>query len=394
MNLKPDPSRIYTLDVIRGVAVMGILAMNIIGFALPEQAYFNPLSIGMASLADRLSWLIDFLFIDGRMRGLFSFLFGASMLLVIERADAAGQASTQVHFARMAWLLLFGLLHFYLIWWGDILALYALIGMIAWFFVYRSPATLLHWGILLVFAQAAIEVQTIAAEAILPSSAPLQSGQVTDAIALYRSGFADIAAHRIKEQLFFPFLSVLLSGWETLGYMLLGMAALKSGFLTGEWSRRVYVRIAVAGFVIGLPIYALLAWAQISSNFSAASVRTWNFAATTPVRPIMVVAYAAVIILLSFRQGPLTQRVAAVGRAAFTNYLGTSLIMTSLFYGWGLGWFGTLGRAELWLVVLPTWVLMLLWSKVWLDRFRYGPLEWLWRSLARGRVQPMRGCAA
>src|SRR2546426_4841590 len=116
-----ESARIFTLDLIRGVAVMGILAINITGFALPESAYSNPLSYGIHGAADRWSWLLGFLLVDGKMRGLFSFLFGASMLLVIQRADAAGQPSERIHFARMAWLLVFGLLHFYLIWWGDIL---------------------------------------------------------------------------------------------------------------------------------------------------------------------------------------------------------------------------------------------------------------------------------
>jgi len=104
----------------------------------------------------------------------------------------------------------------------------------------------------------------------------------------------------------------------------------------------------------------------------------------------MVLGYAALIILLTRRGGWLTERIAATGRAAFSNYLGTSILMTALFYGWGLGWFGSLHRIELWPVVLGMWVLMLAWSKPWLDRFAYGPLEWLWRSLARGKVQPMR----
>ena len=172
--------------------------------------------------------------------------------------------------------------------------------------------------------------------------------------------------------------------------MLFGMAALKAGFLSGNWPLRRYAQMAVFGLGIGLPIYAVLAVAQINSDFSADSIRYWNFAATTLVRPPMILAYAASIILLGRACGTLTRRIAAAGRAAFTNYLGTSLIMTFLFYGWGLGWFGTLGRAQLWLVVLPMWALMLLWSKPWLDRFCYGPFEWLWRSLARGKPQPMR----
>ena len=113
-------------------------------------------------------------------------------------------------------------------------------------------------------------------------------------------------------------------------------------------------------------------------------------AATVLVRPVRIPAVAALVILLTRKGGGLTQRIAAAGRAAFTNYLGTSIIMTGLFYGWGLGLYGELGRAQLWLVVIAMWVLMLAWSKPWLDRFEYGPLEWLWRSLARGSAQPMR----
>jgi uncharacterized protein len=113
-------------------------------------------------------------------------------------------------------------------------------------------------------------------------------------------------------------------------------------------------------------------------------------AATVPFRPLMILATAALIILLTRRAGALTARIAAAGRAAFTNYLGTSILLTTFFYGYGFGFFGTLGRAELWLVVFASWALMLLWSKPWLDRYLYGPFEWLWRTLARWQVQPLR----
>jgi uncharacterized protein len=382
MNGQAAATRYESLDAIRGVAVMGILAMNIIGFAMPEAAYSNPLSYGIHGIADRWSWLLSFVLIDGKMRGLFSFLFGASILLVIERAEAARQPSERIHFARMAWLLLFGLLHSYLIWWGDILSLYAVIGMIAWFFVNRTPLELLRWGLLLLIAQMAADLTGSVATRGDPA-------EIAASLDLYRSGFASIAAHRLHDDLLYPLISIATYGWETLAYMLFGMAALKSGFLTETWSKHLYIRIAIIGLAIGVPLYVLLAIAQINGGFSPDSVRIWNFGATILVRPLLIVAYAALIILLGERRGGVARRIASAGRAAFTNYLGTSLVMTFLFYGWGLGWFGTLSRAQLWLVVLAMWVLMLLCSKPWLDRFRYGPFEWLWRSLARGRPQPM-----
>ena len=181
-----------------------------------------------------------------------------------------------------------------------------------------------------------------------------------------------------------------LFGWETLAYFLFGMVALRNGFLRGGWSDSAYRRTALIGFGIGIPVYALLAWVVARDGFSVPMQFAIEMAATTPFRPLMVVATAALIILATRRGGALAERIAAAGRAAFTNYLGTSLIMTTFFYGYGAGLFGQLSRAELWLPVVAMWGLMLLWSKPWLDRFQYGPLEWLWRSLARGSPQPMR----
>ena len=132
---------------------MGILAMNIVAFAMPEQAYFNPLAYGPQRAIDFASYAFTFVFIEGKMRGLFSFLFGASMLLVIRLAAAKGESPARVTFARQFWLLVFGMIHFYLIWWGDILIGYALIGMLAWFFRNKAPRSLMRWGIGLIVFQ-------------------------------------------------------------------------------------------------------------------------------------------------------------------------------------------------------------------------------------------------
>src|SRR4029079_5120810 len=148
--------RIATLDIVRGVAVMGILAMNIVGFAMPGAAYMNPMAYGTQGPADLASWGFSFIRIDGKMRGLFSFLFGASLLLVVERAEASGRNPALVHYSRMFWLLVFGLIHFYLIWWGDILSLYAPVGMIAFLFRHFSVRQLLHMGAFLNLLQFAL----------------------------------------------------------------------------------------------------------------------------------------------------------------------------------------------------------------------------------------------
>jgi uncharacterized protein len=405
------PPRIATLDIVRGIAVMGILAMNIVGFAMPFQAYMNPLAMGPIGEADFVSWALSFILVDGKMRGLFSFLFGASMLLVIEQANAKGEPANVIHYRRMVWLLFFGLIHLYLIWFGDILVGYALVGMIAFLFRNLPTRALIRWAAGLLIVQLAVFAILAGGAAMLREAAAApgaaaatvaewqglerQFGALSEEskakeLALYRGGYSGILADRVRDQALGPIKGLGLFGWETLAYFLLGMAALKSGFLTGGWSPGRYRRTALLGFGIGIPAYASVAWLLARDGFSVPGVFALAMAATVPLRPLMVGAIAALIILATRKGGALTGRIAAAGRAAFTNYLGTSLVMTTLFYGYGAGLFGTLGRAELWLVVAAMWVLMLLWSKPWLDRFLYGPLEWLWRSLARGAVQPMR----
>ena len=405
------PPRIATLDILRGVAVMGILAMNIAAFAMPPAAYLNPIAYGYEGVADLAAWTFNFVLIDGKMRGLFSFLFGASMLLVIDKATAKGERPAQVHFSRMLWLLLFGYLHFYLIWYGDILTGYATIGMLAWFFRRKSAKALMRWGLIFVAIQVAVMAVMgasflyVGAAVAQPNPdpemvrqwadmtrelAPPSAAQLRETLAVHEGSWLDLARYRLTERTFEPLVMLAIFGWETLGYMLLGMWALRSGFFTGEWEDRRYARVALIGFSIAVPVYCLLAFVIWSNGFSIPVLFAAGMSAPTLVRPVMVVAIAALIILLTRRRGVLVERIAAAGRAAFTNYLGTSIAMTALFYGWGLGLFGDLRRIELYLVVIAMWALMLLWSKPWLDRFQYGPFEWLWRSLSRWKPQPMR----
>jgi len=403
--------RIATLDIVRGVAVMGILAMNIVGFSMPDAAYLNPMAYGTRGPADLASWVFSFILIDGKMRGLFSFLFGASLLLVVERAEASGQNPAVVHYSRMFWLLVFGLLHFYLIWWGDILSLYAPVGMLAYLFRHMSRRHWLHIGAFLILVQFALFTLPAlnffqeAAAAAAPGASTAAIAQWRDAqmglgpyppdelariLATYHGSWLGIVAGNWQANGDEPLVSLGEFGAETLAYMLFGMAALNSGFLTGAWSDRAYRRVAAIGFGIGIPAYALFAWLILRAHFAVPTLFAFSVAAPVLVRPAMIVAIAALVILLTRRRGAIVERIAAAGRAAFSNYLGTSILMTALFYGWGLGLFGALSRVQLWLPVVAMWALMLLWSKRWLDHFHYGPFEWLWRSLARRRPQKMR----
>jgi uncharacterized protein len=403
--------RIATLDVLRGVAVLGILAMNAPGFAMPEPAYFNPKAYGGDGPLDIAAWTINFIFFDGKMRGLFSVLFGASLLLITDAAEARGESAARVHYSRMLWLGVFGALHFFLVWWGDILLHYAILGLAA-FALRKLDLTALGFVIVILIAldiaimgSAGWSFVEVSRAAALPGAeagaveawaqmstefAPLPPDAAARDFALYRGPWSQLVAHRWSEEASSPLWFLVFGGPETLALMAMGMLGYRTGFLTGACAPSLYLRIGIACSAIGAAGFAALAYAVVRSDFDIALVAAVALGGSIPFRLIMIVGYAALIVLLARRGGALPERLAAAGRAAFTNYLGTSLIMTGLLYGWGLGLYGQFGRAELWLLVLAMWALMLAWSKPWLERFRYGPFEWLWRSLARQKLQPMR----
>ncbi|MDH4745256.1 DUF418 domain-containing protein [Sphingomonas sp. CBMAI 2297] len=399
-------ARLASLDMVRGVAVLGILLLNILSFAMPEAAYVNPRAYGGWHGADLAAWAINFVLFDGRMRGLFSFLFGASMLLVIERAEAGGRSPAGAHYRRMAWLLVFGIAHLFLVWHGDILAHYAMIGMIAYAMRGLPVPRLLVLGTMLALVGAVlfatIPLGIVQLQASAPHGAELRHyaqafgvpapADIARDLALHRGGYGAILADRVREDGGALFALFVFFGPETLGYMLFGMAALRSGMLRGAWTRARYRRWLIVCWGIGLPAYAALAWWQWRSGFDMRVVAAM-LPLTALVRPPMIAGWICLILLLARPGGALTARLAAAGRMAFTNYLATSLICTTLFYGYGLGWYGQLTRWQLYLVVFAIWALILLWSRAWLDHFRFGPFEWLWRSLARGSFQPIQGPA-
>ena len=401
--------RIFSLDMIRGVAVMGIFSVNVIAFAMIEAAYFNPPAYGGWHGADLGLWATNMLVIDGKMRTLFSMLFGASTLLVIERAELAGRSGPKVHIRRMLVLLGFGLIHFYLIWFGDILTLYAASGLVVFLFRKLSVQRLIALGAaflvggMLLFSGFMFSQFHADLAAHAPGATQASIKEWNEGLGSFYPSAAKIAEDKaLHLGPWISFVSDNLRDWnqvivntlifmpDTIGLMLLGMAGYKSGFLTGEWSDADYRRVARTAIPIGLVACACIVAYDIYSNFYIVGVFAAFVILATPFITVMAFGYAALIILLSRGQGWLAQRIAAAGRSAFTNYLGTSLIATSVFYGWGLGLYGSLSRWQAWLLVPIVWAVMLAWSKPWLERFNYGPLEWAWRSLARGKLQAMR----
>ena len=392
--------RIQSLDQIRGLAVMGIFSANIAAMGLLKAAGTSPTLVGFDTLADRLEWMLNLVLVDGKMRGLFSLLFGASMVLISERALARDREPFAVHLPRLLVLGLFGLAHALFLWWGDILLHYALVGLLALFFVSKPPRFLFAWGTIFLIANALL-LGAIAwwsmDSAVQPgdplgllSVDPAPPATLAEAAAFHATPFTHFAhqwpgfaAHQLNLSLF------LLP--ETLGFMLLGMALHKAGFLAGDYSQGVYRRWTIGGLGAGALVGTVAAWLAWAHDFTPLFTQMASGGLTFWVKPFMVLGYAALVILACRRPSALGDRLAAVGRAAFTNYLGATIVMTPFLFGFGAGLFDRLGRATLWLAFVPAmWALMLLWSKPWLDRYRYGPLEWLWRVLARATWQPLR----
>ena len=412
MGAAAMPSRYRGLDAIRGVAVMGILAMNIVAFALPFAAYANPAAGGPPSSPGLAAWAFNFLFVDSKMRGLFSMLFGASTLLVIERAEAAGRSAARTHYARMAWLALFGLAHFYLIWFGDILFLYAACGLLLFWFRALSIRALLLWaagfflvGLLLFGAMwsslLAASAGTLPGDggaemqrALVRMNAAMGANSSSYAadVARHLGSWRDLVAYRTGARLGEPFQGLALMLWESMGLMLLGMALYRAHMLTGEWDPHRYRKWALICFLAATPPLAAIALYQVREGFDGVAVFGATALLSMPFDIVMTIGWAALILwaIGVFATDAVQARLAAAGRMAFTNYLTTSIVMTTLFYGYGFGLFGRIDRAPLYLVCAGMWAAMLLWSKPWLDRFHYGPFEWLWRSLARAELQPMR----
>ena len=402
-------TRHFSLDALRGFAVMGILMMNIIGFSMPMAAYVNPQSWGGSSGADFWAWALASILIDGKMRGLFSLLFGASMLLIVKRAEANELDAASIHFRRMGWLFLLGLMHFWFIWAGDILALYAICGVIAFGFKDMSPRILVIagagmmllnmvlWGITaLEFHEARQAAQAVSASAdardrfqTILAAIGADPATAKEDVALHLGTYSEIVSARVAEGSGGLIGQLFAYGPETIGLMAWGMAFFKIGVLTGRRPTGTYLKAAGVAYCIGLPASAALIWAGARSGFDPLVMNDIFYVWSVP--PRMVVMFGHLMFLLWLIQSgraPWIDLVAAAGRMAFSNYIATSILMTLFFYGYGLGLYGTLSRWQVYLVVPFVWVLMLTWSKPWLTRFRYGPLEWLWRSLARWERQP------
>lgn len=402
--------RLSSLDFIRGIAVMGILAANIVAFGQPFSAYMFPDSF-LVPAGDPGGWLWigQLVLVDGKMRGLFSLLFGAGMMLFMEKAWDKGH-DRRLQFRRLCWLLFFGLIHFFLIWRGDILTYYAVVGMavllcLRWRAKTQLVVGLLGYAVGAIMMAAMMLPMYFAAETSWGDQ-PELSGMRTAAMEQQSHAEADdrldtgfkvagdlggLVAHRLDAHLADPFVGIVMFFFETFPLMLLGIALYRFGLFSGGMDLGRMRFWGWLGVLAGGACHLAIGLWVKAAGFSYWSTMTGMMGVSVLPRLAMVLGLASLLSLYAPQAtGWLGQRISAAGRAAFTNYLGTSIVMMFVFHGWALGLFGQFDRPQLYLVVLAAWVLMLAWSKPWLERFRFGPLEWLWRCLTYGRLFDLR----
>ena len=401
----PGSTRIDSIDVLRGLALLGILLMNIQLFAMPGAAYFNPTAYGDLAGANYYVWLGSRMFADQKFMTIFSMLFGAGIVLMTTRAERQGE-SRRVHYRRMRWLAVIGLLHAHLLWDGDILFLYAICGMAVYPLRAKPPRTLIRIGVATMAVSSVLYFVSGSSMPYWPEEAlagfTSSTWQPTPAmidqtLAAYRGGWIEQAPVRSAAALGFETLIMLFwGGWRAGGLMLVGMALYKMGVFNATCSRRFYGALIAAALLIGFPLEAY----GVALDFASGWAVTWAFFHGKQFNywPSIAVSlgYVGVVMLVcqSAALRPLTRPFAAVGQMALTNYLLHTVICTTIFYGHGLGYYGSVDRLGQIGVVVGVWVVQLVVSPLWLRRFRFGPAEWVWRSLTYGERPPLRRAPA
>jgi len=415
-------SRIQSLDVLRGFALLGILLMNILVFAFPFAAYSDPRIDGATEGINLAVFASMDVLVEGSMRGIFSMLFGAGMLIFLAKRDIDGDTLRGLFYRRTVLLIIFGLVNAYLfIWPGDILYTYGMAGLLLYFFRDFSAMRLAKYSMAIFLLLAVIHISLhmdaralrndVKAVEALPQGTSLsveQEQTLADWAAFIEeqlaspeliqqeyeaksSGYIDnVIAYAPFNLLLQTVVFLFSTLWDVLAMMLLGMAFLKWGLLDASRDSRDYWLLVVAGIGLGLPLNYLETATYISSGFEI----YWagGFRPSYDVsRLSLAVGYIGVIMLVCkhalipwFRSA-----LAAVGQLALTNYLAQSIICNFIFMGFGLGLFGELQRYQAYLVVLAVWIFQIVFSLVWLRFFRFGPAEWLWRSLTYKQSQPL-----
>jgi uncharacterized protein len=397
-----ERERILSLDVLRGFAVLGILVMNIQSFSQIFAAYSNPTTFGGdIQGASYWIWLVSHLLADEKMMAIFCMLYGAGIVLLTSRIEARGVRALPIFLRRSFWLLVFGLMHAYLLWSGDILVSYAICGLLVYPFRKMRPARLLAIGLATLAIGSALyllagwSMQYWSAAQISSLERGLWQPSASDIaaqIAGYRGGWLAQMPVRAQESFLTETTGfVYLVLWRAGGLMLIGMALYKLGVLTGKLSARIYGQLAIAGALFGFPLIAYGVhrnfqehWGVRYSFFTGSQFNYWGSVGVS-------LAWICLLMITtkSARLRGAVVWLAMAGRMAFSNYILETVLCTLLFYGSGLGWFAHVNRVQEVEVVLAVWMVVLAFSRFWMRYFQFGPLEWGWRSLTYRQREPL-----
>ncbi len=416
--------RIGSLDILRGVSILGILVMNIYAFAMPFPAYANPLLMGGTGTLNLGTWFFTHILVDQKFLSIFAMLFGAGIVLMTGRAEAVGAKIGRIYYRRQFFMMLLGAIHAYFLWFGDILFMYAAVGMLAYLFRKLTPRKLLIVGCMLLPVtlllghgmgshmektatqvaeitelQQAGETLTTEQEKLLEDWEEMRAFMAPDAevvqkdVDIHQGSYVDITVHRVPVALMMQVFGLFFFGiWRVTALMLFGMALMKTGVLSADRSADFYRKMMLICYAIGLPLTAYSAIDLSAHGFDPVYAMQKGGLANYFGSIIVGLGHIGVVMLLiktGFVQR-LLERFAAVGRMALTNYLMHSVILTTVFYGYGLGLYGEIPRFWQMGFVVAVIALQLGLSPWWLAHYRFGPVEWLWRSLTYWQRQPMR----
>ena len=416
-------SRINALDVIRGIALLGILLMNIHGMGLPF-AYSDPTIAGGSDGLNLKVWVVNNMLFEGTMRGLFTLLFGAGVVLLTSRLEKSGAGITtaDIYFRRILWLLLFGLINVWVLFWdGDILYPYALFALMLFPFRNASIKNLILIGSALILLGILWDVsdhrnhlksqrEGTEAQALQRQGATLTETQETSLkdwekfkakktpkevqknIKEMHQGYVEVLWAKVKKNQFMQtWIPYRVWFWDILSYMLLGMAFFKLRIFHGERSNAFYWSMLIIGYVVGLTVNYFETRQLLDSKFDAMVLSSTR--QTYQVGRLFTTLGHIGLFMLFIKSGTigfLQKALAAVGTLALTNYLLHSVITSIIFYGFGFSLYGKLQRYELYYIVVGIWIFQLIVSPIWVTYFHYGPAEWLWRSLTYQKKQPFR----
>lgn len=398
--LKPVATgeRIELIDIVRGLALFGILAANIRGFAGPAIVYLRP-HLYWPALHDRIAQSFVDAFIQGKFITIFAFLFGVGFAVQLDRATERGAKFGGTFSRRLAVLALFGLLHGLLIWFGDILLFYALVGFLLLLFRKRADKTLVVWAVSCIMLVPLLGTAAYIAAAngfSVPSPPAPEQAELVRLTHVFSDGsWLEIQKQRMSDAVKLNWVLIPAMLWQILGLFLLGMLAWRRRFFTPAPESIPHYRRAMAwGLAIGITGNAgaiALRWIFNPAPFPQSGLSLVCSMMMYLTTPVLSLGYICLAVVLT--QDPKWRarlhRFGNVGRMALTNYLLQSILGTLIFYNYGLGLFGTIGPSVLLIVTVVLYGLQLLASTWWLERYRFGPAEWLWRRLTYKSALPM-----